>query len=153
MALIDEIHEHRNGDVINKLNLGTKGRRQPLILEITNAGFDRASVCWAEHEISVKLLEGVHAEDERFAYVCQLDPCEPCRLEGHTQPNDGCEACDDWRDERTWIKANLNLGISIKTKYVRGLVREAMAMPTKRDIVLRLNFCIWTAAHLTWIPR
>ena len=41
MALIDEVHEHPTGMVVEKMQLGTKGRRQPLIFEITNAGYDR----------------------------------------------------------------------------------------------------------------
>lgn len=37
IALIDEIHEHPNDLVVRKMSAGTKGRRQPLIFEITNA--------------------------------------------------------------------------------------------------------------------
>jgi hypothetical protein len=37
MALIDEIHEHRTPIVVDKMRAGTKGRRQALIFEITNA--------------------------------------------------------------------------------------------------------------------
>jgi len=36
-ALIDEIHEHRTDVVVEKMSAGIKGRRQPLIFEITNA--------------------------------------------------------------------------------------------------------------------
>jgi phage terminase large subunit-like protein len=152
MALIDEIHEHRTDIVVNKLRAGTKGRRQALIAEITNAGYDRASVCWAHHEYSAKVLEGLVPQDTWFAYVCGLDPCEQCRAEGYLQPKDGCATCDDWRERRVWLKANPNLGVSITAKYLREQVEEAGGMPTKRDIVLRLNFCIWTASHVTWIP-
>ena len=41
MAGIDEIWTHRDADVINALRKGTKARRQPLLLEITNSGYDR----------------------------------------------------------------------------------------------------------------
>lgn len=152
MALIDEIHEHRTAVVVDKLRAGTKGRRQALIAEITNAGYDRASVCWAHHDYSARVLEGLIPQDSWFAYVCALDPCEPCRNEGQTQPKEGCADCDSWQDERVWPKANPNLGISITRKYLAEQVDEAVGMPTKRDIVLRLNFCVWTAQHLTWIP-
>ena len=152
MALIDEIHEHPTAVVVDKLRAGTKGRRQALILEITNAGYDRLSVCWAHHEYSAKVLDGTLAQDAWYAYVCTLDPCEPCRLEGHTQPKDGCAACDDWAKEAVWPKVNPNLGVSISRKYLREQVAEAQGMPSKRDIVQRLNFCLWTSSHLTWIP-
>ena len=55
MALIDEIHEHPDAAVVNKMRAGTKGRRRALIVEITNAGYDRHSVCWQHHDFSLMI--------------------------------------------------------------------------------------------------
>ena len=142
MALIDELHEHPTDVVVEKMQAGTKGRRQPLICEITNAGYDRHSVCWTHHDYSAKVLHGVIEDDGWFAYVGGLDPCVACRADGHEQPQEGCAACDDWRDEAVWEKANPNLGISVTKTYLREQVREAEGMPSKANIVKRLNFCI-----------
>jgi phage terminase large subunit-like protein len=150
MALIDEIHEHWTSLVVDKLRAGTKGRRQALILEITNSGYDRQSVCWQHHEQSRRILEGVEQNESWFAYVSQLDPCESCRSKGKEMPQEGCTACDDWRDERTWIKANPNLGISVTAKYLREQATEAIQMPSKQNIVRRLNFCQWTESLTRW---
>ncbi len=125
-ALVDELHEHRDAQVVDKLRAGTKGRRQALIFEITNSGYDRHSVCWQHHEYSLKVLEGVLENDEWFCYVCALD-------EG-----------DDWRDPKVWIKANPSLGVTITERYLAEQVREAEGMPSKQNIVRRLNFCEWT---------
>ncbi len=151
MAIIDELHEHRTATVVDKMSAGTKGRRQPLIFEITNSGYDRNSVCWHHHEYSLKVLEGTIEDDSWFAYVCQLDVCDKCRSEGKTQPQEGCAECDNWRDESTWIKANPNLDVSITRKYLRQQVNEAIGMPSKQNIVKRLNFCIWTEAANRWL--
>ncbi len=151
MALIDEIHEHPSAHVVDKMRAGTKGRRQALIFEITNSGYDRNSVCWNHHDYSVKVLEGVIEDDSWFAYVCQLDPCEACQKAGRTQPSDGCEYCDQWTDESVWIKANPCLDVSITRKYLREQVREAVGMPSKQNIVRRLNFCAWTEQSVRWI--
>lgn len=150
-AIIDEIHEHPTSLVVDKLRAGTKARRQAIIFEITNSGYDRTSVCWHHHEYSVKVLEGLQ-DDSWFAYVCQLDPCEKCRLEGKTQPTEDCQECDDWRDEAVWPKANPGLDTILPRKYLREQVREANGMPTKEGIVKRLNFCIWTEAATRAIP-
>jgi phage terminase large subunit-like protein len=139
MALIDEIREHPNSLVVDKMRAGTKGRRQALILEITNSGYNRETVCWAHHEYSSKILEGLIENDSWFAYVCQLDPCDPCRAEGKDTPTEGCPDCDDWREEKTWIKANPCLDVSITRKYLREQVAEAIGMPTKQNIVRRLS--------------
>lgn len=152
MALIDEIHEHPTSLVVDKMRAGTKGRRQALIFEITNSGYDRTTVCWQHHEYSEKVLAGVLEDDSWFAYVCTLDPCAACADKGSTQPVENCPDCDDWRDEKTWLKANPNLGVSIQPKYLREQVREAVGMLPKANIVKRLNFCIWTEGSERVVP-
>lgn len=149
-AALDEIHEHPSDVVVNKMRAGTKGRRQALIFEITNSGYNRNSVCFHHHEYSEKILTGVLEDDSWFAYVCQLDTCDKCRAEGKVSPS--CDKCDQWTDERVWIKVNPNLGVSIQPKYLREQVREAQGMPSKENIVKRLNFCIWTEGSVKWMP-
>lgn len=149
-GLLDEVHEHPTSAMVDFMRANAKGR-QPLIFEITNSGYDRTSVCFQHHQLSVKVLEGALENDAWFAYVCGLDPCATHLSEGKVSPEDGCEDCDDWRDESVWIKANPNLDVSISRRYVRELVAEAVAMPSKRNIVQRLNFCIWNASHTRWI--
>jgi phage terminase large subunit-like protein len=125
-ALIDELHEHKSDVVVNMMRAGLKWRRQPLVFEITNSGFDRHSVCYQHHQYSTQVLEDVRQNDRWFAYIAALD-------EG-----------DDWRDERVWKKANPNLGVSVGLDYLRGRVTEAQAMPAVENVVRRLNFCEWT---------
>ncbi len=156
VALIDELHEHPTSLVADKMRAGTKGRRQALIFEITNAGYDRESVCYQHHEYSRKVLEAAspgeaNHNDSWFAYVCTLDSCAAHHAEGKQQPVDGCPDCDDWRDESTWLKANPNLGVSITRKYLAEQVEEAKGMPAKEGIVKRLNFCLWCEAETQWL--
>jgi phage terminase large subunit-like protein len=145
---IDEVHEHPNSTVVDKMRAGTKGRRQALVFLITNSGHDRESVCFYYHEYSIKILERVLENDSHFAYVCTLDACDECYRNGHLQPNADCPDCDSWLDEDTWIKANPGLGTILQKKYLREQVTEAVAMPTKENIVRRLNFCMWTQADV-----
>lgn len=141
-GLIDELHSHPDAVVVDKIRAGTKGRRQALIFEITNSGYDKTSVCWNHHEYSERILRKFEGEatyeenDTWFAYVCGLDPG------------------DDWmKDRACWLKANPNLGISITEKYLEEQVNEAKGMPTKQSIVARLNFCEWVGAENPWISR
>jgi len=151
IALVDELHEHPNAMVVDKMRAGTKGRKQALIFEITNSGFDRHTVCYQHHEYSEKILDGVIENDAWFAFIAGLDVCEKCGAEGRTIPVDGCPDCDDWQDEKTWIKANPGLGVIIPAKYLREQVAEATEMPSKENIVKRLNFCIWTESVTKWL--
>jgi len=128
-ALIDEIHEHATPLVVEKMRAGTKGDDWALIVEVTNSGYDRTSICWQHHQYSIQVLEGVIANDSWFAWVCGLD-------EG-----------DDWmNDESCWVKANPLLEITPGRRYLREQVQEARDMPAHAALVARLNFCVWTEA-------
>ena len=152
IGLLDEIHEHPTAVVVDKMRAGTKGRKQGLLFEITNSGYDRTTVCWHHHEYSEKVLLGIVEDDTWFAFICTLDACKSCAASGKTQPVDGCPKCNDWRDEAVWIKANPNLDVSVPRKYLREQVHEAEGMPTKANLVKRLNFCLWTEQAERVIP-
>jgi len=129
MGLIDEVHEHIDADTINKMRAGTKGNQDALMVEITNSGFDRTSVCYQHHEHSKRIVEQWKTtEDERwFAYVCTLD-----------------EGDDPLEDPTCWPKVNPNLGTSIHREYLQDQVSAAKNIPAETNTVLRLNFCVWT---------
>ena len=133
-AIVDELHEHSSAEVVDKLKSGLKGRRQGLIFEITNSGYDRNSVCYKHHEASVAMLNNTVPADTWFSYIGACD-----------------EGDDPLNDESVWAKANPNMGISITKKYLREQVAEAKAIPTRRNIVLRLNFCEWTQSDVRFI--
>lgn len=144
-ALIDELHEHPTPIVVNKMRAGTKGRRNALIVEITNSGYDRTSVCWHHHSYSRQVLQGTIQNEGWFAFVCGLDPCQSCLDDGKWFPSDDCATCDDWKMEGPhWRKANPNLGQSLPWQYLRDRVTQAIGMPSDVSDVLRFNFCVWT---------
>ncbi len=134
IALVDEIHEHKDATVIDMLTAGFKGRTNPMIVEITNSGVDRQSVCFQHHEYSERVVTGLADNDEWFAFVCGMD-----------------EDDDPLNDESVWVKANPNLGKSIDRDYIRKQIKEATGMPSKLSIVKRLNFCQWVDAANPWI--
>lgn len=135
-ALIDEVHEHPDRNVMEMLERGFKFRRQPLLLMITNSGTDKASVCWEEHEHAVKVAHGEIEDDSTFSYVCALD-----------------EGDDPLNDPDCWRKVNPLLGEIITEEYLAGVVAQAKAIPGKLNNILRLHFCVWTDAESAWIAR
>lgn len=152
-CLLEEVHEHSTGIVVQKMTAGIKGARNALIVEITNSGFDRNSVCWHHHEYSRKILAGEVKNEAWFAFIAQLDACDACHTAGKLQPSESCPRCDDWRTEGPhWLKVSPNLGVSIAWEYVREQVRLAREMPSEQNIVKRLNFCVWTEQVTVWIP-
>ena len=136
VALIDEIHEHKNNTVIEIMRAGTKSRRQALIFMITNSGANKRGPCWAYHEYGAKVAAGEWLDDAFFAYICKLD-----------------ESDDPFESESCWPKANPSLQEADLPgyKYIREQVMQAKGMPSKEAIVRRLNFCQWTDAESPWI--
>ena len=153
-ALCDEIHEHRDGLTVEMLERGFKWRRQPLLIMATNAGSDRNSICWREHEHAVRVAAGTNTPDDKsgyigdpefvkqpandrsFSYVCAVD------VEDDPLEDPGC-----------WIKANPLLGITMSEETLAEAVSQAKAIPGKLNGILRLNFCVWTDAEQAWMTR
>jgi phage terminase large subunit-like protein len=133
-ALIDEIHEHKDRTVIDMMQAGKKGRRQPLIFMITNSGFDRTSLCYEKHEYGQKIAAQQLDDDAFFSFICSLD-----------------EGDDPFEDEACWVKANPSLGQTIQRSYLEEQVRQARGMPSLESTVRRLNFCQWVDAADPWI--
>lgn len=135
-AAVDEVHEHPGPEIIQKLNTATGARRQPLIFEITTAGYDRHSVCRQHHEFSVKALEGtvpMESSDSWFAYIATID-------EG-----------DDWTDEKVWVKANPSLGVTVKLDDLKRQIDEAREMPAQQNAIRRLRLNEWTEQVTRWL--
>lgn len=141
-ALLDEIHEHPNDVVVEMMRAGFKGRRQPLLFMITNAGVDRQSVCFRYHEYAAKVAEGVIQDDAFFAYVCAVDENED-PLTDAIDPELGYP--------RSWAKANPSIGVTLQPKYLEEQVHEARGMPAKESFVRRVNFGQWVDAVNPWI--
>ena len=149
-ALLDEIHEHRDSNMVEMLERGFKSRRQPLLVMITNSGSDRQSVCWQEHLWAVRVAAGTMVPDDEhtyvgdvldggdatFSYVCALDKGE-----------------DPLENESCWIKANPLLGVTMPVEEIRGAVAQARAIPGKLNNILRLHFCVWTESDTAWMGR
>ncbi len=151
LGIVDELHEHPNDLVVDKLSAGTKQRLDALILEITNSGVGRTSVCWRHHETTVTILEQRAENDAWFGFVCGLDPCPKCHAAGKIQPDEKCPDCDDWRDEKVWAKANPGLDTILPRQYLRKEVGNARTMVAKENLTRRLNFCQWTEQVNRWI--
>jgi phage terminase large subunit-like protein len=125
-ALVDEVHAHKTSGVVDVLKTATGARRQPLVKYVTTAGFDRTSICWKLRDYAVKVLEGTVEDDTFFAYIACADPD------------------DDYRDPKTWAKANPNLGVSVSEGDLARKAKQAEHMPAALNAFLRLHLNVWT---------
>ncbi len=136
VALVDELHEHPDAGIIEKLDTGMGARLQPLMYETTTAGVSRTSVCYQHWDFSTKVLEGVIPDvtaDRWFAYIATVDER------------------DDWRDELAWRKANPSLGSVLKIEDLRAEIALAREMPSRQNAIRRLRLNQWTQQLVRWI--
>jgi phage terminase large subunit-like protein len=125
--IIDELHKHRNRAVLDVLDTAMGARRQPLMWIITTAGDDNPESVYAqERAYAENVVQGNFVDDEWLVYVATLDPT------------------DRWDDQKVWIKANPNLGISVKLDDLQRQCRAAKNNPAKQMEFKRLRLNLRT---------
>lgn len=134
-CIVDELHAHPSREVWDVLETALGSRRQPLMFAITTAGVDqdRHSICWSQRDFAVKVLEGVVPDDSLFAYIATLDPG------------------DKWNDPGNWVKANPNLGVSVKLDDLATLAARAEFMPAAVQAFRRLRLNEWVNVADRWL--
>jgi phage terminase large subunit-like protein len=146
----DELHawQEKHRGLKEKLETGFGARRQPLTITITTAGDDRSTIWQEEHDYAVRVLESVISgeiiDDSLFAFIAAIDvhptPCfrclgPECAWCGGT----GQVPADDHFDESVWIKANPNLGVSVKLDRLKEAANEAKNKPSALNQFLRYH--------------
>lgn len=133
-GLLDEVHAHRNRGVYDVIETATGARRQPLIWSITTAGVVTPdSIALELEEYGDKILRGI-IEDETFLpLLWDVD-------EG-----------DDPFDEGVWIKANPNLGVSVKLDDLRAKARKAKETPAAQNNFFCKHLNVWSNSRSRWL--
>lgn len=110
-VLQDEVHAWRehHRKFYDTMQTGSAYRRQPIILTLTTAGDDKSELWKEEYFYASSVLRKQATDESLFAYTFELDEK------------------DDPLDEQNWIKANPNLGVSVKLEYLRDQAKQAAA--------------------------
>lgn len=133
-GLIDELHAHPTRKVYDLIEGGTAARSQPLIFVITTAGEEtEGNIAYEKYEYSQKVLEGIIDDDSFFAYIAQIDED------------------DDWKDPNVWIKANPNLGVSVKYEYLETKAKQALQSNLAQANFMRKHLNIFVQGHSKWM--
>ena len=132
-VVIDELHAQPTRELFDVLATSTGARRQPLIVMITTAGYDRESVCWEQHEYALKVQRGVIDDPEWYVAIYAADEQ------------------DDWRDPAVWAKANPSMGVTVKADYLESEARRAEQVPAYQNTFRRLHLNQWTQQETKWL--
>lgn len=132
-VIFDELHAQPNRELWDVLTTSMGARRQPLLVAITTAGYDRESICWEQHEYARQVLAGVIEDPSFYGYIAAADEA------------------DDWTEPETWRKANPGLGVSVKLEYLEQEARRAQNSPAYQNTFRRLHLNQWTQQETRWL--
>ena len=135
--ICDEYHSAKTNEIFNILRTGQGIRENALGIIISTAGFNVGEEypLYNTWSMCKQLLEGNIENDSYFAALYQLDDE------------------DDWKDEKTWIKANPTLGDTVTYKYLREQVQEAINPPASEVSIKTKNFNMFCQSELVWISN
>lgn len=132
VVICDELHEwteNTGRPLWNVLTNGTGARRQPMVLQITTAGYDKETICGEQYDYGKRVRAG-ELEDRRYFFHWQEAPPGM-----------------DHRDPAYWAAANPNLGVTVQAAFFEDQLSK------KTESTFRRYFGNeWVAAEDIWIP-
>lgn len=134
-AIIDELHAHKDRGLFDVVDTATGARRQPLVWCITTAGVAWPdSICIELQSYGEKVLKGVVEDETYFPAIYTIDKD------------------DDWKDSKVWVKANPNLGVSVKMDDLERKFKRALETPSSQNNFKTKHLDVWTNQVASWIP-
>lgn len=122
IGVFDEIHEYKDYKLINVIKNSRGAREQPLLIYITTAGYQLEGPLVNYYEQGSDVLEGVITDERTFYYLAELDSEE------------------EFEQPEMWVKANPNMGVSIKLQDMIEDWEKAKRTPSERNDFITKRF-------------
>lgn len=132
-VVYDELFAAKTGDLYTALQTASGARREPLMISITTAGYDRNSICYQKYAYAKQVLTGAVNDPAFFAYIREASET------------------DDWRSPEVWARVNPGWGISVKRSAFEALARQAEAAPSEENNFRQLYLNQWVAQSRRWL--
>ena len=134
LSIFDEAAAYSDPHIVSVMESATGARWGNFLhLFITTAQYSKTTIYYDKRSYLVNLLDGKYEDDRFFGVIYTLD-------EG-----------DDWQDESVWPKANPNFNVSIDPETLRGEVKQAKELLSKRSEVIVKHFNVWQNTADAWI--
>lgn len=125
IGVFDEIHEFKDYKLINVIKNSRGSREQPLLIYITTAGYQLDGPLVNYYEQGDDVLNGVIPDERTFYYLAELDDTR------------------EFDKPETWVKANPNIGVSIKLQDMIEDWEKAKRTPAERNDFITKRFNIF----------
>lgn len=123
LVIVDELHAQPNRELVDVLqtSMASANRKQPLLILITTADFDRPSICNEKHAHACKVRDGVIDDPALLPVIYEAGEDE------------------DWTSPEVWRKANPNIGVSVSEEYLERESQKALDNPAYQNTFRRLH--------------
>ena len=123
--------------MISVLRSSMGSRKQPILVQITTAGFLLDGYpCFETYKVAIEILAGVKQDDTFFPFLYVLDDPET-----------------EWENEDSWIKCNPAIDVVISRQYLRDQLNLAKNDSTQIVPVKTKNFNIFCQSASVWIRQ
>jgi len=132
VVICDELHvwEGERGRIVwGTLTRGTVARSEPMVLQITTAGFDRDSICWQQYEHARKVLADPSFDPAFYAHVVEAPESA------------------DFTSEEVWAATNPSFGEIMSAEFYQDQLTK---QPENQFRRFYLNQ--WTRSQESWLP-
>lgn len=132
--IFDEVHRYKNREFYDTLIRSTAAREQPVVVNLTTAGWDVESMAWVEHEYARQVIEGRIDDPEMLAVIYAAKPG------------------GDIRSPKYWQAANPSIGHTVQVSYFEQESRKALEDPANENSFRRFHGNEWVAQFSRWMP-
>lgn len=145
IAVFDELHRQKNGDLYSVIEYGMDARSQPLMFCITTAGITGSSpICEQMHDYAKNIMAGIFNDPSFYPCIYGVEDFEDWTLEGHPENDDG--------PATGWWKANPSLGEHLNIERVRQAFQKALSNPAEQNNFRRLRLNQWVGQEVRYLP-
>ena len=135
-AIIDEAAQIVDRNTIEVVFSGMVARKNPLRIYITTASFTKDTKFYEDYSMFESMLNGEAKDNPHWFGLLY-----------------GLDEIDDWRDEKTWAKANPMHGISIYQDAIKERSEQAQLKPASLNEFLCKTLNVYVSANSAWIDR
>lgn len=131
--IFDELHAQKTRELWDTLVYGGRARRQPLLISISTAGFDRESIGYEQYLYAKSVKDNLIEDISFLPVIYEAGPEE------------------EWTSPEVWARVNPSLGTTVPLEALEQECKEAQNSPAKENSFRRYTLNQWTQQDVRWL--
>ena len=132
-GIIDELHCLKDRNLYDVVKQAMTARQQPILFEITTAGFVRESIYDAQYNYASGVIDGTKEDNRFISFIYELDNR------------------DEYKDKTKWIKSNPGLGVIKSVQSLNESFEKANQDITYLPTLMTKDFNMRETGVKSWL--